>query len=235
MAAEVAVAQIHAARVVWKWACIRGAGNVAADGGVFRLGLGDVNLCTHWDEAEELRRDVLVETETPVSARIWLLPTGVEAVAALELHPVRHRCPGELPAFWLLTDADLASLLAVISVTVAVRAALGLLVEDTEGSLWGWCVSFSNRNRGDKEWLATFHYVGHLVGDGDFDRDVRGIGRQGCGKIVSLILSNGWWSGSRRGCVGAAGRCHESEPGQSECDESFHWLELLGSVRGPNT
>ena len=155
MTLEVAAADIHGAGVVVReGASIRGAWDVAADGGVLRLGMADADGSARVDEAEEFWRDVFVQAKAAVGAWVGLLPAGVEAVAGLEFDPVGHGSSGEFPACGLATDFYLfESAGAIVGPAVTVGTAGGVFVVGAEVS--GRCCGarFSDADRSDQERL----------------------------------------------------------------------------------
>lgn len=118
--------------VIWEWTCINGAGDVLTDRCIFRLTVGNVNWRAIADEAEELRCDVLMHTDTTVGAGGMLDPSCVKTVGGLKFTPVWHWSAFKAPASWFSTEFALLDNAAIGGVTVCVCSAFCLFTVNCE-------------------------------------------------------------------------------------------------------
>ena len=130
---EIAVAQIHADRVIRKWTGIGWEWDISV-GGILGLRVGDAHRSTDFDEAEKFRREILMHADAAVGAWAVLDPAGVKTVGRLEFAPVGHR-----RAFEGITGRPLAELaffhaISAVGVAVGVGASFLGLGEDLEVS-----------------------------------------------------------------------------------------------------
>ena len=177
----------HAVRIAGERSRVRRTGNVASDRGVLRLGRGNGNGSSHADEAEKLRRDILVHAQAAGGGREWLHPTGVESVGGLKFAPIRHGRSLELPACRFVFEIAFTNRISVDRIAVGVGPIIMVLALDPEGSGRRGRCGPPHRDRHDEKGLVALHHVGHAVAQRNLHANVGRVGGEGGGAVVRLI------------------------------------------------
>ena len=133
--------------VIWQWTCIDWAFDIAADGGVFRLRVGDADWGSLFDESGRLRSYVDVHADASVGARAVFHPASVDSVIGREFTPVWHRCSFEAPAGGLFVEVGFFDIFSTVGKSMAVGAVVVIFFEDAEVAFGGGGAGCAHGNR----------------------------------------------------------------------------------------
>ena len=149
--------------VIGEWAGIDRAFNIAADGGVFRLGGGNADGRAIFDESEKLRSHIDMESEAAVGAWAVFHPTGMNPVVGSEFTPVGHGRSFKFPTGWFAAEVGFFNPATIVSKAMAVGAVVVFFIENAEVAFWCGCAGCAHGYWSDHQNLRPLHDVNHLV------------------------------------------------------------------------
>ena len=174
-------------RVIGQWAGIDGTFDIAADGGIFRLGVGDADWSSLFDESEKLGSDVDVHADTSVGAWAVFHPASMDSVIGSEFTPVWHGRSFEAPAGGFFIDVGFFDIVSAIGKSMAVGAVVVIFLEDAEVSFGGRSAGCAHGDGSHHQDFGAFIDVNHLVVCRNLDADVGRICRK-CRRDVERIV-----------------------------------------------